>query len=179
MVASVFGQLEVVQYLVRVGAAVQPEERRAQHGPRLRRRPRPLGQRERLQRRPQRRGQPPQRTERTTDWALVRDAADNGDTALAVIDRNGRLVCTNALYDRWFSAMAPTDLSSDGGDLVAAGRAAWRDGRTSLSSRVTARNVTVEVARSGHADDCLVWRFREGAQGNPAIALPALLDQGA
>lgn len=121
---------------------------------------------------------PPQRTERTTDWALVRDAADNGETALAVIDRNGRLVCTNALYDRWFSATAPTDLSADGGDLVAAGRTAWRDGGTSLRARVAARNVNVEIARSGYADDCLVWRFREAAEGNPAIALPELLDQG-
>jgi two-component system, cell cycle sensor histidine kinase and response regulator CckA len=117
-------------------------------------------------------------TERTTDWALVRDAADNGETALAVIDRNGKLVCTNALYDRWFGATAPTDLSTDGGDLVAAGRAAWRDGATSLSARVAAHNVTVEIARSGHADDCLIWRFREGTEGNPAIALPALLDLG-
>lgn len=121
---------------------------------------------------------PPQQAERTIDWALVRDAADNGETALAVIDRNGRLVCTNALYDNWFGATAPTNLSADGGDLVAAGRAAWRDGAMSLNARAASRNVTVEIARSGHADDCLVWRFREGAEGNPAIALPALLDQG-
>ncbi len=118
------------------------------------------------------------RTERTTDWALVRDAADNGETALAVIDRNGRLVCTNALYDKWFGATAPTDLAADGGDLVASGRAAWRDGAASLRARVAMRNVAVEIGRSGHADDCLLWRFREGAEGNPAIALPALLDEG-
>ncbi len=120
----------------------------------------------------------PQRVERTTDWALVRDAAENGETALAVIDRNGRLVCTNALYDRWFGAVAPIDLIAEVGDFVAAGRAGWRDGAASLSARVLSRNVDVDIGRSGHADDCLLWRFREGREGNPAIALPALLDKG-
>jgi len=121
---------------------------------------------------------PVQRIERTTDWALVRDAAENGETALAVIDRNGRLVCTNALYDKWFGAIAPTDLIAEAGDFVAAGRAGWRDGAASLTARVLSRNVVVEICRSGHADDCLLWRFREAKEGNPAIALPALLDQG-
>jgi two-component system cell cycle sensor histidine kinase/response regulator CckA len=121
---------------------------------------------------------PPSRIERSTDWALVRDAADNGETALAVIDRNGRLVCTNSLYDSWFGGMVPTDLAAEGADLVGAGRAAWRDGHFALSSRVVARNVALEIARSGQGDDCLVWRFREGVEGNPAAALPALLDNG-
>jgi two-component system, cell cycle sensor histidine kinase and response regulator CckA len=121
---------------------------------------------------------PPARAERMTDWALVRDAADNGETALAVIDRNGRLVCTNALYDSWFGSAVPTDLSAEGADLVGAGRAAWRDGHVALTGRISARNVTLDIARSGQGDDCLVWRFREGVEGNPAAALPALLDNG-
>ncbi len=121
---------------------------------------------------------PPSRIERTTDWALVRDAADNGETALAVIDRNGRLVCTNALYDQWFGSAVPTDLPGEGADLVAAGRGAWRDGHTALAARIATRNVTLDITRSGQGDDCLVWRFREGVEGNPAAALPALLDNG-
>ena len=120
----------------------------------------------------------PGRIERTSDWGLVRDAAENGDTALAVIDRNGRLVCTNALYDQWFGNAVPTDLAGEGADLVGAGRGAWRDGQAALTARIATRNVTLDITRSGQGDDCLVWRFREGAEGNPAVALPALLDTG-
>ncbi len=115
------------------------------------------------------------RVERAVDWGLVRDAADNQATALAIIDRTGRLVCTNALYDGWFGTAAPTDLSTDDGDPVATGKAAWRDGRATLVGRVAARNVTVEVVRGGQGDDCLVWRFRETEGGSPVVLLPTLL----
>lgn len=118
---------------------------------------------------------PRTRVERAVDWGLVRDAADNAATALAIIDRTGRLVCTNALYDSWFGTAAPTDLTSDDGDPVATGKAAWRDGHATLVGRVAARNVTVEVVRGGQGDDCLVWRFRESAGGSPVVLLPTLL----
>jgi two-component system cell cycle sensor histidine kinase/response regulator CckA len=119
---------------------------------------------------------PPQaRVERAVDWGLVRDAADNQTSALAIIDRTGRLVCTNALYDSWFGTSVPTDLSSDGGDLVATGKAAWRDGHAALNGRVAARNVAVDVVRGGQADDCLIWRFYEAQGGSPVVLLPALL----
>ena len=116
------------------------------------------------------------RAERAIDWALVRDAADNDSTAIAVIDRNGRLVCTNALYDSWFGVTPPPDLPIDGGTLVATGRAAWRDGRATLVGQIAGRNAELDVVRGGQSDDCLVWRFREGVDGNPVIALPALLE---
>jgi two-component system cell cycle sensor histidine kinase/response regulator CckA len=118
---------------------------------------------------------PRARVERSVDWVLVREAADNQATALAIIDRTGRLVCTNALYDSWFGTAAPTDLTSDDGDPVATGKAAWRDGHASLAGRVAARNVAVEVVRGGQGDDCLVWRFRESAGGSPVVLLPTLL----
>ncbi len=113
--------------------------------------------------------------ERMADWALVREAADNTTTALAVTDRNGRLVCTNPLYDEWFGVVAPTDVQSEGGDLVATGKSAWRDGRVAATLRAARRNVAVEVLRGGQGEDCLIWRFREGVGGNPAFALPALI----
>ena len=119
---------------------------------------------------------PAARAERAIDWALVRDAADNDSTAIAVIDRNGRLVCTNALYDAWFGATPPPDLTADGGTLVATGRAAWRDGHATHAGHIGNRNAELDVVRGGQGEDCLVWRFREGADGNPLIALPAMLE---
>jgi len=96
---------------------------------------------------------------RTTDWTLVRAAAENGASALAIIDRSGRMVCTNALYDDWFGATAPTDLASGDGGLVATGRVAWRDGHARHDVKVEGRAAVVEVTRSGQAEDCLIWRF--------------------
>ncbi len=118
---------------------------------------------------------PKTRVDHVVDWALVREAADNTATALAITDRNGRLVCTNALYDGWFGTAVPTDIATDGGDLVGAGRAAWRDGRAMRSVRAAKRNVDLELLRGGQTDDCLIWRFSEIAGGNPALALPALM----
>jgi two-component system, cell cycle sensor histidine kinase and response regulator CckA len=112
--------------------------------------------------------------ERTVDWAMVREAADNAATALAVTDKNGRLVCTNALYDDWFGTPAPTDIAGDG-QLIAAGKAAWRDGHASASTKAARRAVEIDVVRAGQFEDCLVWRFRESAQGNAALALPAII----
>ena len=67
------------------------------------------------------------------DWALVREAADNGDVAVAVTDRVGRLVCANALHESWFGGpTAPPALGlseADTAALTQAGRVAWRDGR--------------------------------------------------
>jgi len=121
---------------------------------------------------------PSVRSERATDWALVRDAADNDATALAIIDRTGRLVCTNALYDEWFGGVAPTDLAAERADLVALGRSAWRDGAMTLAAKIGDRTVALSVVRSGHGDDALVWRFRPTEAGRPAVALPALLGTG-
>ncbi|MEK6637455.1 MAG: hypothetical protein AABY88_05150, partial [Pseudomonadota bacterium] len=69
------------------------------------------------------------------DWSLVREAADNDEVAVAVTDRIGRLVCANALHDSWFGGpLAPPALglsTADEAALMAAGRIAWRDGRSS------------------------------------------------
>ncbi len=108
------------------------------------------------------------RAEVRVDWSLVRDAADNDATALAVIDRAGRMVCSNALYDAWFGSVAPADLRAGENSLADAGRAGWRDGRAALNDTIAGRAVRLEVVRAGAADDCLVWRFT-GTQGTGAV----------
>ena len=115
-------------------------------------------------------------SERAVDWALVRDAAENGTTALAVIDRNGRLVCTNTLYDNWFGTTPPPDLPIDEGTLVATGRAAWRDGRAALTGKVAGRAVVLDVIRGGQRDDALIWRFSGTDESDSVAALPAMLN---
>ncbi len=116
------------------------------------------------------------RVERSVDWSLVRDAADNGEHAVAIIDRSGRLVCTNALYDSWFGSIVPVDLQAEGDTLVGAGRAAWRDGEAETDNRVAGRDVHVKIIRAGHGDDCLIWRFRSSSPSNSLATLPPLFE---
>jgi two-component system cell cycle sensor histidine kinase/response regulator CckA len=99
------------------------------------------------------------------DWSLVREAADNDEVAIAVTDRIGRLVCANALHDSWFGGpLAPPALGLSGADeaaLMAAGRIAWRDGRSSaMQLRRDLLTFDAEILRAGRSEDHLVWRFR-------------------
>jgi two-component system, cell cycle sensor histidine kinase and response regulator CckA len=99
------------------------------------------------------------------DWALVREAADNDDIAVAVTDRAGRLVCANSVHESWFGGpVAPPGLGlSDvhGNALASAGKAAWRDGRARADRlKRDLRQFDAEVIRGGRTEDHLVWRFR-------------------
>ena len=99
------------------------------------------------------------------DWSLVREAADNDEVAVAVTDRIGRLVCANGLHDSWFGGpLAPPGLGLSSGDeaaLMAAGRVAWRDGRSkAVQLRRDLLTFDAEIIRSGRSEDHLVWRFR-------------------
>ncbi len=114
--------------------------------------------------------------ERSVDWSLVRDAAENGESAIAIIDRSGRMVCTNALYDNWFAAIAPPDLAIDGADLAADSRMAWRDGAAHSEGVFSGRAFGMTVTRAGHIGDCLVWRFVRVLDNDPLTALPPLLE---
>jgi two-component system, cell cycle sensor histidine kinase and response regulator CckA len=99
------------------------------------------------------------------DWALMREAADNDDAAIAVTDRGGKLVCANGLHESWFGGpVAPPALSLSDRDIAAltlAGKTAWRDGRA--FAKALQRDLLTfdaEVVRSGRNEDHLVWRFR-------------------
>ncbi len=98
------------------------------------------------------------------DWALVREAADNGNVAVAVTDRVGRLVCANALHESWFGGpTAPPALGLDDADTAAltqAGRIAWRDGRSMHRGlRRDLMTFDAEIIRGGRNEDHLIWRF--------------------
>jgi two-component system, cell cycle sensor histidine kinase and response regulator CckA len=109
---------------------------------------------------------PPLRDNRSEfDWALVREASDNDEVAVAVTDRAGRLVCANGLHESWFGGpAAPPALGLGDADMAAltnAGRAAWRDGRASAPNlRRDLLTFTADVVRGGRSEDHLIWRFR-------------------
>jgi two-component system, cell cycle sensor histidine kinase and response regulator CckA len=115
------------------------------------------------------------------DWSLVRAAADNDEAAIAITDRAGRLVCANALYEGWFGGpVAPPRLTADenaNGLLMAAGKAAWRDGKGSVS--VLKRDLLTfdaEVSRGGRNEDHLVWRFRAARTIDLALETRRLIE---
>ena len=115
------------------------------------------------------------------DWSLVREAADNDEVAVAVTDRIGRLVCANSLHDSWFGGpLAPPALGLSGADeaaLMAAGRAAWRDGRSQARQlRRDLLSFDADVIRSGRSEDHLVWRFRATQNFDAASEAGRLID---
>jgi two-component system, cell cycle sensor histidine kinase and response regulator CckA len=108
---------------------------------------------------------------RVQDWGLTRAAIDSDTQAIAVTDREGRLVCANDLYGEWFEGLLPpTSLplsETEVGRLVAAEETAWRDGRAQIGRlQREVGEVSVDLLRAGTVDDHLIWRFRPFASTN-------------
>ncbi|WP_411291942.1 ATP-binding protein [Sphingorhabdus sp.] len=98
------------------------------------------------------------------DWSITHAATQLSNAAIAISDRAGRLVCANDHFTFAFPGLkAPPDLGVDDANraiLVAAGRAAWRDGSADLSvTTKDGRSYSVKVARAGGADEYLLWRL--------------------
>lgn len=99
------------------------------------------------------------------DWQLVRAIADLDHAAIAVTDRSGDLRCANHVYQDWFQGVdAPPALIGDptrAALLSSLAATAWRDGSARLHRLPRgALLLDVDVARTGHDDDCLIWCFR-------------------
>ena len=98
------------------------------------------------------------------DWSITHAAAQLTNAAIAISDRAGRLVCANDHFTKAFPGLkAPPDLGVDDASqalLVAAARAAWRDGTSSVDT-IQKDNVQfgVRVARAGSGDEYLLWRL--------------------
>ena len=115
------------------------------------------------------------------DWSVTVAAIDQPGTAIAIIDRAGRLVCANASYDSWFgAAYAPPRLPVDQASLerlAGTARSAWRDGQgTAELLESPVGRWRVEAARSGRGEDFLVWRFTRIEAGDLVADLAAQLD---
>ena len=105
------------------------------------------------------------------DWSVT-VAAMEGEAAVAIVDRAGRLVCANIAFDRHFGAASPPDLPLDGREaLEELARAAWRDG--SVAKDVAAQDARwrIEVTRAGRSESHLVWRLRRMERSDPVAEL--------
>ena len=113
-----------------------------------------------------RRTRPPQEAAemQPPDWSITHAATQLTNAAIAISDRAGRLVCANDHFTKAFPGLkAPPDLGVDDASqalLVAAARAAWRDGTSSVDT-IQKDNVQfgVRVARAGSGDEYLLWRL--------------------
>ena len=98
------------------------------------------------------------------DWSMTHAATQLSNAAIAISDRAGRLVCANDHFTFAFPGLkAPPDIGVDDTNralLVAAGRAAWRDGNADIHTiDKDGRSYSVIVARAGAADEYLLWRL--------------------
>ncbi|MES2782660.1 MAG: ATP-binding protein [Pseudomonadota bacterium] len=98
------------------------------------------------------------------DWSITHAATQLSNAAIAISDRAGRLVCANDRFTIAFPGLkGPPDLGVDDASralLVAASRAAWRDGSANINAITKeGRSYRVKVARAGAADEYLLWRL--------------------
>ncbi len=115
------------------------------------------------------------------DWSVTIAAIDRPDTAIAITDRAGRLVCANPRYEEWFGAAhAPPRLPVDDASLdrlARAARSGWRDGKGQADG---VENINGrwrgDVVRAGRGDDFLVWRFTPVTIADPVAELVGHLD---
>ncbi|SEK29766.1 multi-sensor hybrid histidine kinase [Sphingomonas palmae] len=103
-------------------------------------------------------------SQQTADWSLAAALAGANADAVAVTGRTGHLVCANEAYETMCGGFpTPPALALSDPDLArltATGRDAWRDGHAAAARiEIAGQPVSVEVTRSGHAADHLVWRF--------------------
>jgi len=119
------------------------------------------------------------------DWSVTVAAIEREDTAVAVTDRAGRLVCANRCHEEWFGVTnAPPRLPADGPSLERLGetaRIAWRDGEGSVD-RVkgdgdhAGQQWRGDARRAGRGDDYLIWRFSQIEEEDEVAELAAWLE---
>ena len=116
------------------------------------------------------------------DWSVTVAAIEQPDTAVAITDRAGRLVCANPLFERWFGTLSsPPRLPADEASLerlAKAARSGWRDGqgRADLVEDAEGRRWRGEAVRAGRGEDFLVWRFTQLLASDPVAELVRHLD---
>ncbi|MET1754618.1 ATP-binding protein [Novosphingobium sp. RD2P27] len=121
------------------------------------------------------------------DWSVTVAAVERPDTAIAITDRAGRLVCANSLFETWFgAASAPPRLPVDDASrerLADAVRVAWRDGNAQLTLASAEEDGafgphrwSTEAQRAGRGEDFLVWRFTAQFKGDPLSELTTHLE---
>ncbi len=98
------------------------------------------------------------------DWAVTRTVADQSNMALAICDRAGRMSCANERFEKWFAGLKPPPDLNVGEDeramLIAAGRAAWREGIGIIESlKHDGQDFQVKAVKASSSDEYLIWTF--------------------
>jgi two-component system cell cycle sensor histidine kinase/response regulator CckA len=118
------------------------------------------------------------------DWSVTSAAIEQRDSAVAITDRAGRLVCASTRYCEWFGDnRTPTSLEVDAPSLERierAARGAWRDGEARIDLLETGQPGSLRwrgrVERAGRGDDYQVWRFEPIQAVDPVGELATRLD---
>ncbi|WCT74886.1 response regulator [Sphingomonas naphthae] len=120
------------------------------------------------------------------DWPLVAAALDDNDSAVAITDRRGLLVCANRTYEHIFEGLdGPLSLGADAGEserLSAIAHAAWREGEArgeGIGVAGGGATTRVHVRRGGIGEDYLIWRFGRTRARNATADAVALVDSAA
>src|SRR5438094_212019 len=111
------------------------------------------------------------------DIALLRAAVDSSSCAIAIVDGDDRLICSNRCYAEWFgTARAPGDLAGDNDSLSMLIERARCDGQARADRvRVGEQIMRAEVTRQGHDQSYLLWRFSREEDGELAAETRRLL----
>ncbi len=121
------------------------------------------------------------------DWSVTVAAITRPDAAIAIIDRAGRMVCANPLFEEWFGVgHAPPRLPVDEPSLerlAKAARAGWRDGRgladvieSAPDNFGVAGRWRGEAVRAGRGEDFLVWTFTRQVAADPIAEVVGHID---
>ncbi len=108
------------------------------------------------------------------DWSVTHAAISHPDSAVAITDRAGRMVCASPSFAEWFGGQSvppalPLEQKSQE-KLEDAARSAWRDGSGTtqgLTALTSSGSWTAQVYRAGRGEDYLVWRFTQLEQSDP------------
>jgi len=98
------------------------------------------------------------------DWSVTVAAIERPDVAMAITDREGRLVCANSRYGEWFSFDSPAGVIALDQEaqsrLREAEREAWRIGVAHVDALVgSSGRWQVRISRAGRGQNHLVWEL--------------------
>ncbi len=115
------------------------------------------------------------------DWSVTVSALERSESAMAITDRAGRLVCANDRLVTWFGvSTAPPMLPVNQASLERldrAARTAWREGEVKVDLLESdAGRWKGEIHRAGRGEDYLIWCFDAIQVNDPLSELVSNLD---
>jgi two-component system cell cycle sensor histidine kinase/response regulator CckA len=115
------------------------------------------------------------------DHALLNALIDNGNEAIALTDRSGRLVTANTRFEDIFGGLVTPPSFGLGtraeARLTDAARSAWRDGDAVLDDiEVATARLALQLTRIGASEQFLLWRFRPEGETHALLEARRFID---